>query len=144
MNSQVCIDANLIVAILVTERFTDAATTLWENWILSETQPVAPLLLHYEVVSVLRRKVYSNQIASEDAHAALGEFRMMDIQWQDSFALTLRAYELAEAFNRPRAYDTHYLALAEHLDCPLWTGDERLYNAVHENFPLIRWLGNYE
>ena len=54
----------------------------------------------------------------------------------------IRAFELATRFRRPAAYDAHYLALAEHLACPFWTADERLYNSVRDSFPLIRWLGD--
>ena len=32
--------------------------------------------------------------------------------------------------NRAAAYDSFYLALAEGLDCELWTADERLHNAA--------------
>jgi predicted nucleic acid-binding protein len=44
-------------------------------------------------------------------------------------------------FNRPNTYDAHYLALAENLNCPFWTGDERLFNAVHSDFSDVFWLG---
>ena len=44
---------------------------------------------------------------------------------------------------RTATYDSHYLALAEHLDCRFWTADERLYNAAKDQFPRIRWLGDY-
>jgi len=55
----------------------------------------------------------------------------------------MRAFELAARFRRPAAYDAHYLALADYLECPLWTADQRLYNAVRADFPRIRWLGDY-
>ena len=55
--------------------------------------------------------------------------------------LLRRGYELATAYNRPTAYDAQYLALAERLDCTFWTADERLFNAVKDQFTDIRWLG---
>jgi predicted nucleic acid-binding protein len=50
---------------------------------------------------------------------------------------------LAKKFDRPAAYDSHYLALAEMLGCELWTGDRRLYNAVKDELPWVKWLGDY-
>jgi predicted nucleic acid-binding protein len=57
--------------------------------------------------------------------------------------LHLHAYELATEYNRPTAYDAHYLAVAKWLGCDFWTADERLYNAVRSLAPWVRWLGAY-
>ena len=54
-----------------------------------------------------------------------------------------RAWELARHFNRPAAYDAHYLALAEMADCPFWTADKRLFNVVRNELEWVHWLGNY-
>jgi predicted nucleic acid-binding protein len=48
---------------------------------------------------------------------------------------------LAHRLRRPTTYDCHYLALAEHYGCELWTGDERFFNAVRRQIPWIRWVG---
>lgn len=56
----------------------------------------------------------------------------------------MTSYELANRFNRPRAYDAQYLALAQRLDSDFWTADERLFNAVNETFSQINWLGNWQ
>jgi len=50
---------------------------------------------------------------------------------------------LATHFNRPTAYDAHYLALAEMLGCEFWTADRRLYNAVKEELPWVKWLSDF-
>jgi len=57
--------------------------------------------------------------------------------------LLKEAYELAVRFNRPRAYDSQYMALAERFDCEFWTADERLVNSTQSQFSRIRWLGNH-
>ena len=41
-----------------------------------------------------------------------------------------RALELATQLNQTAAYDSHYLALAETLNCALWTADARFYRAA--------------
>jgi predicted nucleic acid-binding protein len=54
-----------------------------------------------------------------------------------------RAWHLAAQLDRPTAYDSHYLALAQILGCEFWTADERLYNASRPHFPWVRWLGSF-
>ncbi len=143
MNSQICVDASLMVSLLVPERFSQAALSLWQEWVLKNCQTVAPLLLRYEVTSALYRKTLQDSVLVEDAHKALEQFLALDIEWVDPPHLPVRAIELAELFKRPNTYDAHYLALAEYLDCPFWTGDKRLYNATKDGFSHIQWVGNH-
>ncbi|MBI3942280.1 MAG: type II toxin-antitoxin system VapC family toxin [Chloroflexi bacterium] len=51
------------------------------------------------------------------------------------------AWDLAQTLNRPRAYDTAYLALAQMQQCDFWTADEKLYNATKAHLPWVRWIG---
>ncbi len=141
MKSQVCIDASLMVSLLVSEEHSLAAMALWEKWVEDDSQIIAPLLLRYEVTSALYRKALRGQISREDAFLALRHFLAIDIEWIDTPSLPERATELAEKFHRPNTYDCHYLALSEHLDCEFWTGDERLFNAVKSEFGFVRWVG---
>jgi predicted nucleic acid-binding protein len=64
------------------------------------------------------------------------------VEFYEDDALLQSAYELAEQYNRPRAYDAQYLALSQRLSCEFWTADERLFNAVKDQFSHIRWLGH--
>jgi predicted nucleic acid-binding protein len=140
--SRVCLDASFIVALLLPERFSQAAFSLWQEWITSDVNIVAPTLLHYEVTSALYRKALQGLIAWEDHKAALEEFLSIDIEWQDFQGLTVRATELARRYQRPNTYDAFYLALAEKLGCQLWTADERFYNAVEKDCSSIHWVGS--
>ena len=74
---------------------------------------------------------------SQDARRALEEALGLDIEYVDPEGLPLQAFALAESLGRPTTYDTHYLALSERKQCPLWTADERFHNAVHGHFPSI-------
>jgi predicted nucleic acid-binding protein len=58
-------------------------------------------------------------------------------------ALNLRAITLAKQFDLSAAYDTHYLALAERKECPLWTADTRMWRAVKDQFDWVHWIGDY-
>lgn len=140
--SLVILDANIFITFLSKEPNYQRALALWQSFVESEARIVAPLLLRYEVTSVLYRKARGKLLDKIFAQEALSIFNAMDISWHDNIDLTQRAYELAIFFNRPTTYDAHYLALAEMHNCPFWTGDARLFNAIHEQFPLIRWVGN--
>lgn len=140
MNRAVCVDASFIVAMLAPERYTTLATARWKAWIEDDFRILAPSLLGYEVTSALYRKVLQEQIEPKDGQAALEQFLAMDIESIHLPELHAKASNLAKQFNRPNTYDAHYLAMAEHLACPLWTADERLYNTVKEKFEWIKWV----
>ncbi len=141
--SQVCVDANVVVALVTAESFSRTALALWQEFTKKAQQPVTLPLLRYEVTSALYRKVTRGAMDSTDAFQALREALSLDIHYLDPPSLSEQAFELAARFQRPATYDAHYLALADHLNCLFWTADERLYNAVHADLPYIRWLGNY-
>jgi predicted nucleic acid-binding protein len=139
---RVCVDASLVVALLLPERFSPATLVLWEQWGEDNISISAPSLLRYEVTSALYRKAFQGVIAWEDEGRVLDQFLKLEFDWDEPASLLKRAGELAKEFQRPNTYDACYLAMAESLGCPLWTGDERLYNAVRGGFELIRWVGN--
>ena len=137
MNSRVCVDASLVIALLVPERFSKSCFDLWGKWVAADIGAIAPQLLRYEITSVLYRKAVTNQVSFSDAKKALDRYLVMDIASVDTATLSSRAFELAKQFKQPNTYDCHYLALAEQLNCPFWTLDHRLYNATHESFGSI-------
>ena len=100
-----------------------------------------PPLLYVEVPSVLREAVYFRRISTQEGERAFETFCDLAITIRDRTDLHLLAWELAKEFQRPRLYDSMYLAVARAESCELWTGDLRLANAV--NRPWVRWVGAY-
>ena len=143
MNSLVCIDANLVVRILIPGPFTDHALTLLTHCQEQHIQLIAPSLLSYEVTSVLRRMIYLNTLSAKDGEAAFQEFLRLNVRLSSRSAIFPLAWNLARRFNRPRTYDTAYLALAQLQGCDFWTADEKLYNAVQHELSWVKWIGNY-
>ena len=141
MESRVCVDASFMVALLMPESFSQTTLRLWEEWVLGDVEISAPSLLRYEVISALYRKALRSLVTWEDSQSAQVQFLSLDIDFKDPKELPARAVELARFYQRPNTYDAFYLALAEHLDCKLWTADERLYNTVSKDFGYLRWLG---
>ena len=140
-NWPICVDASVVVALVTPESQSERALTLWTTWMSRETQVVAPSLLRYELASALWRKAVRGLMQMEDARRALEVALSLDITFLDPPELPLKAFDLASRLNRPTTYDMCYLALTEIVGGEFWTADERLYNAVREAFPAIRWLG---
>jgi predicted nucleic acid-binding protein len=138
----VVVDANILIAYgLSDEPLHSQVNRLLLSWATSGTTLAAPRLFRSEVTAVVRKVVFQRRITHEQGREMLASLLDYPVTFYEDDALLLAAYELAEAFNHPRAYDAQYLALAERLDCAFWTADERLYNAVRGAFPRARWVG---
>ncbi len=86
----------------------------------------APHLIDVEVAQVLRRYASAGEIKPERGQAALADFTGLPLNRYPHEFLLERAWELRANLT---AYDAVYIALAEALDAPLLTRDERLRNA---------------
>ena len=143
MNSLVCVDANLIIRVLVPGSLSDLALPLFESWQRATTTLAAPALLAFEVTSTLRRLVFRREISQPQGERALHRFLQINIRLSHQRGIFPLAWQMAQQFNRPRAYDTAYLALAQLRGSDFWTGDEKLYNAVRGELDWVKWLGDY-
>lgn len=141
--SPVCVDANIAVKLVIPEPDRPLALALWEKWLDEDREIIAPYLFSFEVTSAIWRKAQRGLMSVAEAREAVHAALMLGVRLLHPPGLSLRAFDLAARFYRPAAYDAHYLALAEMTEGEFWTADERLYNAVREDFPNIRWLGDY-
>ncbi len=144
MNSRVCVDSSLALKLVLVEEDSPKVQRLWDTWVDADVKIVAPFLLAFEGTSVIRNKMYRGLVPPEEGELMFKAFHFLGVRLLHPDGLHQRAWELTKQFNRPQAYDSHYLALAEILDLELWTGDERLYNAVQDKLSWVRWLGNYQ
>jgi len=128
--STVCVDANLVIKLAIEEEASDRAREKWAEWQRGDTEVVAPSLLPYEVTSVLRNKVHRGLVLPDEASDALAELLSLPVSVISAPDIHQRAWRLATEFGRPNAYDAHYLAVAEMMNCPFWTADRRLATAV--------------
>jgi predicted nucleic acid-binding protein len=138
----VCVDASLVLAILLPEEWSDQAQSLWTEWSRGRVTIFAPPLLYAEVPSVLRQAVFFNRISPQEGEDAFHAFCDMNIAVNADTDLHIQAWVLAKEFLRPRVYDSFYLAAARAEGCELWTVDRRLVNAV--NGLWVKWIGEYK
>ena len=83
----------------------------------------APHLIDLEVAQVLRRYAIAGQMTAERGRLALTDLADVPINRYPHGLLLPRVWELR---NNLTAYDAAYVALAEALDAPLLTRDQKL------------------
>ncbi len=96
-----------------------------------------PPLMDVEVAQVLRRFAISGEADAERCRAALADLMDFPVARYPHDFLLPRVWELRSNLT---AYDATYVALAEALDAPLLTRDQKLANAPghHARIELVR------
>src|SRR5687768_1648460 len=137
----ICVDASVAVKWILEEERSDRADALYDATVDAGQPIVAPPLLPLEVTNILRQRMRAQSgISLVTATEFLDAFLTLPIKFHNPVGLHYQALVLADALGLPGTYDAHYLALAEHLGCELWTDDQRLLRHVAERLPFVRWI----
>ncbi len=139
----VVVDASVAVKLFVQEPLRAQAQAVFDR--LADSEPLVlhvPDLFFGECANVLWKYVRRHGYDAETALRNLADLVALGLIVTPTSALVTAAFPLAvdEAIT---AYDALYVALADRLDCPLITADERLVDRVRERHPNIAWLGDY-
>jgi predicted nucleic acid-binding protein len=103
----------------------------------------APTLWRYELASAITKAHKQSRVSTAEAVQAFALSLAFPIQLvTPSDELARAAFQWTLRLKRAAAYDSFYLALAQQLQCELWTYDKRLANAVGE--PWVNYLGQVE
>lgn len=94
---------------------------------------VAPHLLDVEVVSAWRRLAAAGNLDERRGRLALDDLRSLRVDRVPHAVLLDRCWELRHSLT---VYDAAYVALAEAMDLPLLTLDERLSTAHGPRCPI--------
>ena len=86
----------------------------------------APFLMDLEVTQAVRRFVRQGTLTEERGGLAIAHLRVLDVRLYPHTPLLPRIWALRDNLT---AYDAAYVALAEVLEAPLLTFDERLAGA---------------
>jgi len=129
----IVVDASALLEALLR---TPAARAVEERLFEPQQTLHAPHLLDIEVAQVIRRYAAKGEIDSERGRAALTDLADFPFRRYPHDFLLPRVWDLR---NNLTAYDAVYVALAEALDAPLLTRDQRLAAAAghHARVELV-------
>lgn len=141
----ICVDASVAAKWILDEERTDRARALYDATLATGATIIAPPLLPIEVTNILRQRLRSNDdFTIDEALTLLEQFLALPIALHNPGGLHRRALVLAQDYGLPAAYDAHYLALAEHFGCALWTDDGRLWRAVAGHLSFVHQIGDFD
>jgi predicted nucleic acid-binding protein len=137
------IDCRVVVKWKITaEDHADAAEELLLDWQQQAVELYAPTLLQAEMMSAFLRAHKRGRVSPEEAKEAIRDLLALPFQLLEIASFATRAFEIAQQHNQ-RSYDCLYVALAEREGIELWTGDRRLYTALHMHCGFVRWIADY-
>ncbi|NLE11687.1 MAG: type II toxin-antitoxin system VapC family toxin [Actinobacteria bacterium] len=125
------LDAGVVLALALPLPFSEQAADRVHSLKQAREGLLAPALLEYEVCSALRRAVARGLLDADAARRALDLMEAIRIKpITPASSLHVRALSWAARLGHSKAYDAHYLALAEEMGCGLITTDARLARAA--------------
>ena len=143
MPNRIVVDASVVLKwYLDDEEHCTQACLLRDDISAGALDVVVPSLLLYEVANALNVAVNRARLLVTDPQTIMNNLITFGLPPVEGEALVVQALSLAQSHGRS-VYDAAYLALAQALSIPLYTGDKRLYNAVHPALPWVLWIGDY-
>jgi predicted nucleic acid-binding protein len=140
--SKVVIDASIAIKWeLSGESEAEKAIGLLIDYSNGRIDFAAPRIWQYEVANALNKAVSTQRLTEVEGQNAFDALQLIEIEVIE-FPSPAEAYGLARRYRRS-VYDSLYLAVAEHFGVEFWTGDRKLYNAVRDRLPFVRWIGDY-
>mgnify|MGYP001556459309 CR=1 FL=1 len=137
MPRSLVVDASFAIRLILPGPQRETFRSQTEHWLNEGYSLLAPTLWVYETTSALCKSTFFGLLTEEEAESAMAVLEELPVTLvtPDS-RQNRRAFAWTRRLNRAAAYDSFYLALAEGLQCELWTADKRLCNAV--DLPWVR------
>jgi predicted nucleic acid-binding protein len=123
----VVLDASAIASFVLDARSTPTVTEIIGD---EECEVFIPHLCDLEVASALRKATLRGVLSPSRAAEALDLYAGLPLHRLDHMPLLRRVFGLRDNFS---VYDAAYVALAEAVEAPLITADERLCRAIRDH-----------
>jgi len=137
------VDANVVAKLyLKDETYSDKVHLLFSRFERGEVELAAPRLIIYEVPSTIKRGAVRERADEQTWHEAIKSFESLGLRIFDDSGAKYEAMRLAIKY-QTSYYDAFYLLLAEDLDCPLITADEKLVRGLRGKVSNLISLASY-
>ena len=127
-NTKLVIDASIVMSWLLADEHDDKVVVLIEECIANRALMYAPQVITYEVVNGLKTSIARNRVSLELAKKLVDDFDQLHLQIINEIDLH-QLIELSVAHNIS-VYDGAYASLAQKLNAPLCTKDQKLANKI--------------
>ena len=122
----IVVDASVVVKWFNVEEYSENAERLKDKHVKAQVTLVSPALMVFEVLNALR---YNPELGASDVKEALGDLLGIQIKLYPVEEWMSQAIMLAYDYGLT-IYDASYIALANHLNCLLYTADSELLKKV--------------
>lgn len=129
------LDASVMMAWLLNEKISTNLQLLMQKVASTETNPIVPDLLNFEVVNVLCNVLRSRRINLAQANDCLNTFGLLDLTTVSSISLP-ELLQISLDFNIT-SYDATYVYLAKEYSIPLCTIDAKLQKKVQGHVEIL-------
>lgn len=123
------------------EEHADEANQMLDDFETGVLALLAPAFWEYELASGISKAIHRGDLTEDEGREALQKTLALGIPLHPNPG-PQQAFELARRYQRS-LYDSFYLDLAERESCDFWTADAKLYNAVKDTLPFVRWIADY-
>lgn len=124
------------------EEATGQATALLQDFVCGKNELISLALFTYEIINAINTAINKKRIGEEAGHRAINYLTSLGVELRSFGDLVGPTFFMARQYNLS-TYDCAYMALAEKEKCDFLTGDKKLFNAVKNRLPWVRWIGDY-
>ncbi|MBS3148305.1 type II toxin-antitoxin system VapC family toxin [Candidatus Woesearchaeota archaeon] len=127
LGSKVILDSSVIIKWFSEEEDSDKARVIRDSHVQGHVDIIAPDLMLYEITNALR---YNNAVTEKDVQDAVDSILELDLSIiVPTREILHNAISIARKHNTT-VYDAHYLAIAQFLNIPLITADQKFFQKV--------------
>ena len=124
------------------ESLADKAQIIRDDYEQGRISLLVPSFWEYEVVNGINKAVARGHLNEEEGYEAVALVLALHAE-KAVLPSAQESYQLARKYQRS-VYDSWYVHLAETRGCQFWTADQKLYNALKNLTPWVKWLADYQ